>query len=358
MNGLLGHLKERIAAEGALDIAQFMEACLSHPEFGYYLHHEPFGVSGDFITAPEISQMFGELLGLWAVHQWHAMEKPSKFALVELGPGRGTLMSDALRAASGLPEFIQAMDLHLVETSQRLRAQQKQALPDYQPSWHDTVDTLPEIPLIVIANEFFDALPIHQFEFTEHGWLERRVRFDQQGLEFTPWPPSFSIDTETRNRTPEVGDIYEVSPLSRQITAALATRCQAYGGCALLIDYGHEVRGFGDTLQAVKDHKYAAVLETPGEADLTAHVDFQALETAARKVGATTYGALTQAAFLNTLGIRERTDALKARATRDQIKMLVAGRDRLVNADQMGNLFKVMAIANAALPEPSGFQNL
>lgn len=358
MNGLSEHLAARIAVEGALDIAQFMEACLSHPEFGYYLHHEPFGVSGDFITAPEISQMFGELLGLWAVHQWHAMDKPEKFALVELGPGRGTLMADALRAARGLPEFINAMELHLVETSQRLRAQQKQALTGFQPIWHETIETLPEVPLIVIANEFFDALPIHQFEFSAHGWLERRVGVDEQGLAFTASPPTFSIDAETRDMTPDIGDIFEISPMSRNLVETLANRCAVHGGCALFIDYGHRMSGFGDTLQAVKDHTYAKVLEAPGEADLTAHVDFYALAAAARKSGVAAYGAVTQSAFLKELGILERTDVLKARATPEQVKMLVGGCDRLILAEHMGNLFKVMAIAHTELPEPSGFQNL
>ncbi len=357
MSTLQEHLRDRISREGAIDIAAYMEACLSHPDYGYYLHHEPFGGSGDFITAPEISQMFGELLGLWAVHQWHAMDKPGSFNLVELGPGRGTLMADALRAARGLPEFAEAMDLHLVETSDRLRAHQKQALTDCKPTWHKGIDTLPDGPAIVIANEFFDALPIHQFEYTEHGWLERRVGLDGDTFVFAPWPPSFSLEAATLGLQPKVGDVFEVSPISKQLVQALAKKCKIYGGCALFIDYGHATSGFGDTLQAVKNHAYSNVLDAPGEADLTAHVDFQALMKVAQAEGALTYGAVSQGAFLKSLGIMERAEALQARATPEQLKLLLSGRDRLINADQMGTLFKVVAMTGPEMPVPSGFQN-
>lgn len=359
MSGLLDHIKQRIVNEGALSVADYMNECLSNPTHGYYTHNEPFGVSGDFITAPEISQMFGELLGLWAVHQWHALDKPSKFNLVELGPGRGTLMADALRAASGLPEFMAGMNLHLVETSPRLRAAQKSALGAYSPTWHDDISSLPDGPLIVIANEFLDALPIHQFEYTEHGWLERRVGVVENQLAFTPWPPQFSIEADISHlASPKDGDLFEVSPVSKSIVSELAARCKTQPGCALFIDYGHSQSGYGDTLQAVKAHSFASLLETPGDADLTAHVDFHAMARAAAKAGATAYGAVEQGAFLKALGIVERTEALSKRATPDQLKQLVAGRDRLINDDQMGRLFKVLAIAGPDMPPPSGFQNL
>lgn len=358
MNGLLDHLKKRISGSGAISMAAYMEDCLSHPDYGYYLHHEPFGRDGDFITAPEVSQMFGELLGLWAVHQWHAMEKPANFHLVELGPGRGTLMSDALRAAQGLPEFMEGLDLHLVETSPRLRERQKQALGGFKPQWHEDISSLPEGPLIVIANEFFDALPVHQFEYSEHGWLERHVTVEDGKLKSAVWPPSFSIEAATAGLAPKPGDIFETSPASQAIVTELAARCQAHSGCALFIDYGHSQSGFGDTVQAVKEHQFVDMFETPGEADLTAHVDFQALGKAAKKSGVNVYGPVTQGDFLKTLGIRERTHALRARATPQQLKLLLSGRDRLVNDDQMGTLFKVMAMTGGQLPEPSGFQTL
>lgn len=357
MTGLMEHLKSQIAETGAIDVATYMAECLSNPDHGYYIHNEPFGVSGDFITAPEVSQMFGELIGLWAVHQWHAMDKPSQFHLVELGPGRGTLMADALRAAQRLPEFADGMNLHLVETSTRLRAVQKQALAPYQPKWHSDIETLPEGPVIFIANEFFDALPVHQFEYTEHGWLERRIVADDGKLKFTLWPPQFSIAAATSHLVPRPGDIFETSPVSHDIAVKIAQRCVAHSGCALFIDYGHSASGLGDTLQAVKAHAYVDVLATPGDADLTAHVDFLALGKSATKSGAAVYGPVIQGDFLNALGIGERTEALKARATPEQLKLLLSGRDRLVNADQMGTLFKALAITSANLPAPSGFQS-
>ncbi|NQW00299.1 MAG: SAM-dependent methyltransferase [Rhodospirillales bacterium] len=357
MSGLLDHLKARITAQGPIDVGQYMEECLSNPDFGYYQHQQPFGASGDFITAPDISQMFGELLGLWAVHQWHAMGKPASFHLVELGPGRGTLMADALRAARGAPGFIQGLHLHLVETSQRLRDIQNQALTGYQPQWHDEIGSLPAGPLIVIANEFFDALPIQQFEYTSDGWLQRRIGVAGDRLVFSNWPPAFSVARETAALAPQPGDIFEVAQLSQIIMGQLAMRCATDMGCALIIDYGHVQSGFGDTLQAVKDHAYAGVLETPGEADLTAHVDFQALAGTAAAAGANTYGAIGQGDFLNAMGIQERTEVLQANATDQQRHLLLAGRDRLVNQDQMGGLFKVLAITGPQLPVPSGFQS-
>ena len=357
MSGLLDHLKQQISADGAVTVANYMTECLANPEYGYYILNEPFGVSGDFVTAPEISQIFGELLGLWVVHQWHAMDKPKSFNLIELGPGRGTLMSDALRAAGGLPEFMAGLNVHLVETSRRLRGFQNQALNPFSPSWHDEISSLPDGPFIVIANEFFDALPIHQFEYTEYGWLERRVGVADGQLAFTPWPSSFSIEADVSSAgQPRIGDIFEVSPESREIVSELAARCKLQPGCALFIDYGHSRSGFGDTLQAVKAHAYADVLKTPGDADLTAHVDFEALAKSAARAGAIAYGSELQCQFLKALGINERTDILSARATPDQLAQLKSGRDRLIGGDQMGNLFKVLAIASPDLPPPSGFQ--
>jgi NADH dehydrogenase [ubiquinone] 1 alpha subcomplex assembly factor 7 len=357
MSGMFGHLKERISQSGALTIADYMFECLANPEYGYYVHNEPFGASGDFVTAPEVSQVFGELLGLWAVHQWHAMGKPKSFNLIELGPGRGTLMSDALRAAGGLPEFIAGLNVHLVETSQRLRSFQKQALVKFMPTWHDDISSLPDGPIIVIANELFDALPIHQFEYTAHGWLERRVSVKDDQFTFTLWPPEFSIENHVSTAGQvRIGDIFEVSPVSHKIISELAARCISQSGCGLFIDYGHNRSSYGDTLQAVKAHTYVDVLKTPGDADLTAHVDFEALAKSAARAGAIAYGAEFQGQFLKALGIIERINALSARATLDQLAQLNAGRDRLIKDNQMGSLFKVMAIASPDLPPPSGFQ--
>jgi len=356
MSGMLDHLKQLISQRGALTVADYMFECLTNPDYGYYVHSEPFGASGDFVTAPEISQVFGELIGLWAVHQWHAMDKPKSFNLIELGPGRGTLMSDALRTAVGLPEFITGLNIHLVETSQRLRSFQKRALAQFMPTWHDDISSLPDGPIIVIANEFFDALPIHQFEYTAHGWLERRVAIKDDHFTFTRCPPQFSIEAHVSSAGhPRVGNIFEVSPASQKIVSELAARCISQSGCGLFIDYGHSQSGYGDTFQAVKAHAYVDVLKTPGDADLTAHVDFEALSKSAGQVGAIAYGTELQGQFLKALGINERIDALSSRATRDQLAQLIAGRDRLIEDDKMGNLFKVMAIVSPDLPPPSGF---
>jgi NADH dehydrogenase [ubiquinone] 1 alpha subcomplex assembly factor 7 len=357
MSDILDHLKKRITQSGALTVADYMSECLANPEHGYYFHNEPFGTSGDFVTAPEISQVFGELLGLWVVHQWHAMGKPKSINLIELGPGRGTLMSDALRTVGGVQELITGLNVHLVETSQRLRSFQKQALVQYTPTWHDDISSLPDGPIIVIANEFFDALPIHQFEYTAHGWLERRVAVKDGQLMFTPWPPQFSIEAQASAAgQPRVGDIFEVSPVSQKIISELAARCVSQSGCGLFVDYGHNRSGYGDTLQAVKAHAYVDVLKIPGDTDLSSHVDFEALAKSTAKAGAIAYGTESQGQFLKGLGVNERTDALMARATQDQLAQLDAGRDRLISDDQMGDLFKVMAITSPDLPPPSGFQ--
>ena len=266
-------------------------------------------------------------------------------------------MSDALRTAVGLPEFINGLNIHLVETSQRLRSFQKQALAQFSPTWHDDISSLPDGPIIIIANEFFDALPIHQFEYTAHGWLERRVVVKGDQFMFTPWPLQFSIEAYVSSAGhAKVGDIYEVSPMSQKIVSELAARCILHSGCGLFIDYGHHRSGYGDTLQAVKAHAYADVLKTPGDADLTAHVDFEALSKSATWAGAISYGAVSQGQFLRSLGINERIEVLSARATLYQLAQLKAGRDRLIENDQMGNLFKVMSIASPDLPPPSGFQ--
>jgi NADH dehydrogenase [ubiquinone] 1 alpha subcomplex assembly factor 7 len=357
MIGMLDHLKRRISKSGALTVADYMFECLTNPDYGYYVHSEPFGASGDFVTAPEISQVFGELLGLWVVHQWHAMGKPKSFNLIELGPGRGTLMSDALRTAGGLPEFIDGLNIHLVETSQRLRSFQKQALAQFTPTWHDDISSLPNGPIIAIANEFFDALPIHQFEYTSQGWLERRVAIKDDHLIFTKCPPQFSIEAHVSAAgQPKVGDIFEVSPVSRKTVSELAVRCVTQSGCGLFVDYGHSQSGYGDTFQAVKAHAYVDVLKTPGDADLTAHVDFEALAKSAAQAGAIAYGTELQGQFLKVLGIYERIETLSSRATLDQLAQLIAGRDRLIKDDKMGSLFKVLAIASPDLPPPSGFQ--
>jgi NADH dehydrogenase [ubiquinone] 1 alpha subcomplex assembly factor 7 len=354
-------LRRRIAATGPMTVADFMTEALGHPEHGYYTQREPFGPKGDFVTAPEISQIFGELIGAWCVHQWVQMGAPASFNLVELGPGRGTLMADLLRTASKLsPAFRDAADLRLVETSPRLRDLQARALGGARPHWHDSLNAVPEGPLLCIANEFFDALPIRQFVRTSVGWAERLVDIDPSGerLRFVAGgaqpAASFFIPADLLSAPP--GSIVEISPVSWTLAHDLAERVAVYGGTALIIDYGSVESGIGDTLQAVRAHRYAPVLENAGEADLTAHVDFAMLTQAALEAGGAVHGPVTQAEFLAGLGIRERAAILRQKASPEQHDAIEAAVARLIDEDQMGSLFKVLALTPAESPRPAGFQ--
>jgi NADH dehydrogenase [ubiquinone] 1 alpha subcomplex assembly factor 7 len=337
-------LKSRIRAAGPMTIADFMAACLGDPEHGYYMQREPFGESGDFITAPEISQIFGELIGLWAVAAWELMGEPDDFAFVELGPGRGTLMADMVRTALVKVPFLRAARFHLVENSPRLRQVQEKTLAptglDF--TWHDRMEDIPPGPAIVIANEFFDALPVRQFQWREGKWSERVIGLDGDdgfvvGLAPVERQPSgLDLPDET---------IVEASPASAAIMENLAARLVQHGGAALVIDYGSIKPGVGDTLQAVADHKYQDPFARPGEADLTAHVDFSALARAATGAGGEVRPVMTQGEFLIRLGLVERANVLgreKDTATRDKIASAI---DRLAGPKAMGNLFKVLPVS-------------
>ena len=353
------HLKGRIEETGPVTVADYMTIALTHPDGGYYMSGDPFGRGGDFITAPEISQMFGELLGLWTAVVWQAMGAPSSVHLVELGPGRGTLMSDMLRAALQLPPFLDALDVHLVEISPALGAAQEKTLADARArgmsvSWAPSFDRVPDGPVIVIANEFFDALPVRQFHKTPDGWRERLVGVkDDGGFRFL-----LADDEADHTLLPEgadeldAGALVEVSPIAMQAMGAVARRMVDYGGAGLVIDYGYGAGGFGETLQAVKAHAYADVLKNVGEADLTAHVNFTALADAARAAGAAVHGPVPQGAFLERLGLSERLGALMAGATAEQAAELEAAYRRLTDADEMGVLFKVLAVTQPGLSVP------
>ncbi|MBT5191569.1 MAG: class I SAM-dependent methyltransferase [Rhodospirillaceae bacterium] len=354
MNQLGRYLAEQIRLQGPLSIADYMAAALGHPKWGYYTSRDPFGSSGDFITAPEVSQMFGELIGLWCAERWQTMGAPPRFVLAELGPGRGTLMADALRAAAAMPGFVAAAQVHMVETSPVLRAAQRDALADHSVTWHDRIAELPPGPLLVIANEFFDALPIRQFQRAADGWHERMVAVN--GEEFclvlnpvvTPGEPAADAAT---------GAIAEVSPARSAAMGELAQQISSGGGAGLIIDYGHLRSTAGDTLQAMRAHGYADPMAAPGEADLTAHVDFQALGDAARGCGADTFGPVSQAQFLNALGIATRAEMLQGAATPSQAKDIASALHRLTGRDQMGELFKVMAVAAPGGQAPLGFED-
>jgi len=356
---LLNILKKRIAEEGPISVADFMEAALADPNHGYYRGRDPLGQGGDFTTAPEISQMFGEILGLWCAVIWDQMGRPKTVNLVETGPGRGTLMHDMVRAAGTLPGFKESLSIHLVETSPVLKERQESALAhmDQTVAWHTSIDTLPDGPLIVISNEFFDALPVRQFIRLGSNWHERLVDLENDALCFSNSP----IPAPNADIGPKAGlsannlSIAETCPVGESIANALAARIVRFGGAALIIDYGYSQTALGDSLQAVKDHAYHPVLETPGDADLTAHVDFEALAQAARRAGAKAYRAIPQGTFLRRLGIEARAQMLSNAATDEQREDIATALKRLIHDDEMGTLFKVLAVAHPALPIPPGF---
>ncbi|WP_114394287.1 class I SAM-dependent methyltransferase [Oleisolibacter albus] len=349
-------IARRITLDGPLGVGDYMALCLGHPQHGYYTTRDPLGTAGDFTTAPEISQMFGELLGVWAAQCWLQMGQPAPVHLVELGPGRGTLMADALRATARIPGFHAALRLHLVETSPVLRQRQAAALRSVAPVWHDRLAEVPEGPLLLLANEFFDALPIRQFERGPLGWGERKVGLDETGA--LVWrldrrPGDCLVPPPLRPAPP--GSVVERAPLGEAIAAEIGARLARCPGSALIVDYGYEGPALGDTLQAMRSHAFVPVLERPGEADLTAHVDFTALAGSARQAGAAAWGTRTQGDFLRRLGIDMRAAALKRVATPAQATDIELARHRLTGDDAMGRLFKVLALTSPALPAPAGF---
>ena len=356
MTTLAAEIRERIRRDGPLSVATYMELCLNHPAQGYYRRGQPIGAAGDFITAPEVSQMFGELIGLWCAAVWQAMGRPQCVNLVELGPGRGTLMADALRAAETVPAFRDAVGVHLVETSESLRAEQAARLAIVRPTWHARLETVPPGPVLVIANEFFDALPIRQFEQIDETWRERVVTLapSTQTLHFAAIDATCA-EAAGLGRAP-AGAIAERSPAREALAAALAARIGADGGAALVIDYGHERPGTGDTLQALKRHRRHGVLDDPGSADLTAHVDFSALAAAARRAGAGVFGPVPLGRFLQALGIEARAARLRQDASTEQAADIDAALRRLTGAHGMGRLFKALAIVHPTLDAPPGFE--
>ncbi|MCC7259535.1 MAG: SAM-dependent methyltransferase [Alphaproteobacteria bacterium] len=349
-------MAEEIARDGPISVARYMELALGHPQYGYYMKRDPLGAAGDFTTAPEISQVFGELIGVWCIHAWRQMGKPARMPLVELGPGRGTLMRDLLRAASSLPEFRDALEVHLVEMSPALKALQRDTLAEENIVWHETLDTLPEGRALFVANEFFDALPIHQYEKCGDGWYERKLVLDATGhLVFTRAAMPAAIREQDGAKE---GDILERSPLSTRIMGTIARRIATQGGAALVVDYGYGAGKWGDSLQAVKAHHYHPVLEAPGTADITAHVDFAALAQGAVNAGAKPWGPITQRQFLNAMGIGPRLLQLLKVAPPELREILSSGVERLIAIDQMGALFRVLAVTPLAWDEAAGVWEL
>ena len=384
-------IREIIAGEGPMPLDRYMALCLGHPSYGYYMTRDPLGRAGDFTTAPEISQVFGELIGIWAAQAWQLMGAPGKFSLIELGPGRGTLMKDVLRSTAKIPGFHQAVEVHLVETSPVLQEAQSKSIPLTQAGevaprsgdgegqsrghshspprirsaplpqageesgaelhWHTMHTSLTAQPSIIIANEFFDAIPIRQFELRDGELFERCVTIEDDKLAFGLKPTGQShVNQDNR--------IYETAPARNAIARDLAALIAANNGAALFIDYGHRKSANGDTLQAMKNHTYCSIFESPGEADLTSHVDFEQLLKAAAQGDATPLQLLTQGEFLNAMGLTLRTEALAHNLAGEERAGFIKASNRLADENEMGQLFKVAAITHKSMSVPYPFGSI
>ncbi|MAU59794.1 MAG: methyltransferase [Parvibaculum sp.] len=354
-NALARHIARLIQETGPIPLSHYMALALGHPRYGYYMTRDPLGAKGDFTTAPEISQMFGEMLGLWLADQWLQQGAPRHFALAELGPGRGTLMTDILRAIRSVPGMSEASEVHFIETSPVLREMQKVRVPDA--TWHERIDTLPRLPLFLVANEFFDALPVTQYQRTDRGWCERYVALEGERLipVLAPVPLANDAALPPAMKNAAEGEIAEISPASTSIAEEMAAHIAAEGGAALVIDYGHAKSAPGDTLQAMKNHAYADPFAEPGMADITAHVDFEMLVKAVRGGNAQAHGPVEQGAFLTALGIDGRAEALSRNATASQRHDIETALQRLTGRDEMGSLFKVLGITPRGSALPAGF---
>ena len=352
MTPLGARIAARIAQTGPITLADYMAECLLDPDHGYYATRDPLGAAGDFTTAPEISQMFGELLGLALAQAWLDRGAPSPFLLAELGPGRGTLMADILRATKGVAGFHAGADVHLVEASPTLREVQKRTIA-CDITHHDTLATLPDAPLFLVANEFFDALPIRQFQRAGEAWRERVVGLEDGRLAFGLAGPSASPDLARRLADTAEGDIVEICPQGIAVAGELGRRVAEGNGVAIVVDYGGW-RSAGDTFQAMKTHAYTDPLAEPGLADLTAHVDFEALAQAALPAAAS--AMVPQGVFLERLGITQRARQLAAGLEGERLESHIAAHRRLTHPDEMGTLFKAMSLYRQDTPMPPGFE--
>jgi NADH dehydrogenase [ubiquinone] 1 alpha subcomplex assembly factor 7 len=357
---LQSEIKTLIKSAGPMPVWRYMELCLTHPTHGYYVARDPLGREGDFTTAPEVSQMFGELLGLWAASVWKAIGSPPSLRLIELGPGRGTMMADALRAMRVLPPLHQALDVHLVEINPVLREKQKSMLAGARSvTWHERLDDVPEGPSVIFANEYFDVLPIHQAVRRETGWHERVVENDGYGgLVFGTAPepmPRFEVLLPPLVRSAPLGAVFEWRPNTEIMK--VATRVRDQDGAALIVDYGHVRSDAGDTFQAIARHSFADPLKNPGQADVTAHVDFDALARAAEDMGARVHGPAQQGEFLQRLGIETRALTLMSKASHEVSEDIADALKRLIGGGSggMGSLFKVLAVCEPRLASLAGF---
>jgi NADH dehydrogenase [ubiquinone] 1 alpha subcomplex assembly factor 7 len=359
---LQSEIKKLIKSSGPMPVWRYMELCLTHPQHGYYIARDPLGREGDFTTAPEVSQMFGELLGLWAAAAWKAMGSPPLLRVIELGPGRGTMMADALRALRVLPPLYEALSVHLVEINPVLRDKQNALLSGVRSiAWHDSLDEVPEGPSIIFANEYFDVLPIHQAVRRETGWHERVVEIDDDGtLMFGVAAdpiPRFEVLLPPLVRASPLGAVFEWRPDAEIMK--IATRVRDQHGAALIIDYGHVRSEVGDTFQAIARHSFTDPLQDPGQADVTAHVDFQALMRAAEDLGARVHGPVPQGEFLKRLGIETRAATLMAKVTPEVSGDISGALKRLTAGGRggMGSMFKVLAISEPNLTSLAGLSD-
>ncbi len=354
---LSAEIRDIIVHDGPISVERYMALALTHPTKGYYTARDPFGAAGDFTTSPEISQMFGEMVGLWAADFWERIGAPAQVRLVELGPGRGALMSDFLRASRVAPGFFAALDVHLVEASPKLAERQSEALAGCgRPvSWHRTIDDIPPGPAIFIANEFFDALPVRHFIKTQEGWREKLVGLDEDGQ------LAFGLGPEVEpflKAEAEEGAILEINVAAQRVMSQVAARIVEQNGGLLAFDYGYLQTGFGETLQAIRAHQFVDPLAEPGLADLTTHVDFSALSRAAHSVHAEVHGPVTQGDFLLDIGMVERAEALRARASSEQKTQIDAALGRLTDMSEtgMGAMFKVLAVTRRGVGGLPGFE--
>lgn len=370
-NKLLEYLKGRIKATGPVSIATYMKEALTNPRWGYYMTKDVFGTSGDFITSPEISQMFGEMVGIWFLTEWLHAKQPKNVRLVELGPGRGTLMADILRVFSQLKVFKESISIHLIEVSQEMRKMQKKSIcgnadpseivietsrvkdMEIEVSWHNTINEVPPGYTFYLAHEFFDALPVHLFKRTPKGWREVLVDADNSGLQFVLAPGGNPLSELFIPKDAAIEE-YEVCPDAAIVIEEMAKRIAMNGGSSLIVDYGKDGPS-GNSLRSFKNHNLVEdILQNPGTADITANVDFSLLKRmSSEKVQ--TYGPRTQAAFLKALGIETRCKVLLQNANAKQRENLISGIDLLLNESKMGNKFKVLAMNKHESITPAGF---
>ncbi len=357
MTPLEERLIARITAGGPITVADYMTAALTDPDHGYYRRADPLGAAGDFVTAPEISQLFGEMIGAWLIDCWEQCGRPRPVRLVELGPGRGTLMADALRVGRLAPDFLTAIEVHLVEINPALRRAQAATVGRYRPTWHDALPTVPTGPILLVANEFLDALPIRQLLRLDHAWRERLVGWNvERGFHFVASRAASPLGLLVPRTIEGVrnGDLFEFSPAVIDTVAEISRRIAGDGGAALLIDYGRQKSAIGESLRAVRNHAPAPVLSSPGMCDISAHIDFALVRQVAAEGGSMPFGPRAQGPFLEALGIGTRAETLKRDRSRTEAIAIDAAMTRLIDPEAMGTLFKTLAISSGGL-WPPGF---